>query len=53
MTPSVGPADLKRLVEMMVHFKVMGGADLDKVQDLSDTVERVGLANLTALMANV
>jgi hypothetical protein len=50
---SLGPRDMKRLVEMLVHFKVMGGVDLDNYQDLSEAVEKAGLANLTSLMANV
>ena len=47
------PKDFKRLVEMLVHFKAMGGVDLEPFEDLSGTMESAGLANLTSLMANV
>ncbi|TRY80032.1 hypothetical protein TCAL_16032, partial [Tigriopus californicus] len=45
--------NLKRLIEMMVHFKSMNGVDMDKYQDLQQVIELIGMTKLTKLMAEV
>ena len=34
-------------------LQIMGGVEMEPYEDMSETVERAGLANLTSLMANV